>query len=72
MEENGHTHEEYQYLNLVRDVIVHGVQRMDRTGVGTLSKFGCQMRYCACSFMRIAVNILRIRERKCSFLLDLR
>jgi len=45
MEENGHTHEEYQYLNLVRDVIVHGVQRMDRTGVGTLSKFGCQMRF---------------------------
>jgi hypothetical protein len=37
-------HEEYQYLNLVKDVIEHGVKRNDRTGVGTLSKFGCQMR----------------------------
>lgn len=38
-------HEEYQYLNLVKDVIEHGVKRNDRTGVGTVSKFGCQMRF---------------------------
>ena len=41
----GSVHEELQYLNLVRDVIETGVRREDRTGVGTLSKFGVQMRF---------------------------
>ncbi|RVX12119.1 Bifunctional dihydrofolate reductase-thymidylate synthase [Vitis vinifera] len=35
-------HEEYIYLRLVEDIISNGVQRDDRTGTGTLSKFGCQ------------------------------
>lgn len=34
-----------QYLDLVREVIEHGTWRDDRTGVGTLSKFGAQMRF---------------------------
>lgn len=38
-------HEEYQYLRLVRDVILHGNTRADRTGVGTKSIFGTQMKF---------------------------
>jgi len=36
-------HEEYHYLNLVEDIIRSGAQKNDRTGTGTLSKFGCQV-----------------------------
>jgi dihydrofolate reductase / thymidylate synthase len=36
-------HEEYHYLNLVEDIIRTGAQKNDRTGTGTLSKFGCQV-----------------------------
>ncbi|KAK8447687.1 hypothetical protein SEVIR_8G128200v4 [Setaria viridis] len=35
-------HEEYHYLNLAEDIIKSGAQKNDRTGTGTLSKFGCQ------------------------------
>ncbi|XP_019169426.1 PREDICTED: bifunctional dihydrofolate reductase-thymidylate synthase-like [Ipomoea nil] len=38
-------HEEYMYLRLVEDIISNGASRDDRTGTGTLSKFGCQMRF---------------------------
>lgn len=36
-------HEEFIYLQLVEDIISNGVLRNDRTGTGTVSKFGCQV-----------------------------
>ena len=36
---------EQQYLDALRDVLETGTRRDDRTGVGTISKFGMQQRY---------------------------
>ncbi|KAI3469142.1 hypothetical protein Pfo_025805 [Paulownia fortunei] len=38
-------HEEFLYLRLVQDIISNGNSKDDRTRTGTLSKFGCQMRF---------------------------
>lgn len=38
-------HDEYQYLNLVQDVMENGCIRMDRTEIGTKSLFGKQLRF---------------------------
>ncbi|KAG7579338.1 Dihydrofolate reductase-like domain superfamily [Arabidopsis thaliana x Arabidopsis arenosa] len=38
-------HEEFRYLNMVEDIISNGNVKNDRTGTGTLSKFGCQMKF---------------------------
>ncbi|KAL1506046.1 hypothetical protein ABEB36_005480 [Hypothenemus hampei] len=38
-------HEEYQYLNHIKNILDNGNKVLDRTGVGTYSIFGAQMRY---------------------------
>ncbi len=38
-------HPEYQYLDLLAEILDHGDQRMDRTAVGTRSIFGAMMKF---------------------------
>lgn len=43
--QNQRLHEEYQYLNIIQQILSSGKSRIDRTNIGTLSIFGTQMKF---------------------------
>ena len=56
------THPEQQYLDLMRHVIEHGAKKSDRTGTGTLSVFGWQMRYPLTPFRLLTTKKLHLKS----------
>src|SRR5512133_429445 len=55
-------HPEQQYLDLMRHVMQHGAKKSDRTGTGTLSVFGWQVRYPLSPFPLLTTKKLHLKS----------
>ena len=59
---------EQQYLDLLAEVLESGARKTDRTGTGTLSVFGRQLRFALDPFPLLTTKKLHFKSIACELL----